>query len=262
MASTSAVQGSINQAWPTSLTSAKTTSSDGNINGTSPSSSAWPLACRLLSLVWDGETGGVVFSMPMLYVGSYTTGLLHHLRAFPENELAITASGAPRVSAPSRAPPWLHHLSRRRCPWAPCHPLVVSLWPRRALGQCPGRVPTLFRRAPTRPAARAPLHTLVLACTHSPLHHLLGFSSAKYSPMPLPSSSALLSGGTHLQPSRRSLWPRRFLLLRPSRYVTRALCTPCGSRTAACPCPRVHTQPASPHPSALTPSCSVYSAQR
>ena len=145
----------------------------------------------------------------------------------------------------------------------------------------------LFRRAPTSPVAHAPPHAPVLACTCSPLHHLLGFSSAKYclflwlyaavvlSPSSQPShrhhgpyATSILIGTTLGWDPPPALMPQSLAPALPAStsftglYVTCALCTPCGSRTAACPCPRVHTQLASPPPLALTPSCSVYSARR
>ena len=165
---------------------------------------------------------------------------VHHARPAATLHLVCGPSGAPRVSAPSR--PHRGYVTRRDAavhgprapPWSSAyglaaplaHALATSPPSSDVLRAWPASCVVLFRRAPTRPAARAPPHAPVLVCTRSPLHHLLGFSSAKYSPTPLPSSPALLSGGTRLQPSRRSLWPRRCPLLRPSRYVTCALTHP------------------------------------
>ena len=51
-------------------------------------------------------------------------------------------------------------------------------------------------------------------------HLLLNLRAVTMAPTPLPSSSALLSGGTRLQPSHRSLWPRHCPLLCPLRGST------------------------------------------
>ena len=211
---------------------------------------------------------------------------------------------------------WLRHYSRLTVPLAPLasrphlglhrghvtHCDAAVRWLRRALGPRPGCVPTLFRRAPrvahvlrltlpTRPDTPSGPFTSARPgpCVYmQPLHHLLGFPSAKYclfvtlccrctvaflfklraitmAPTPLPSSSALRLGGTRLQPSRRSLWPRRCPFLRPSRGST--VPVPFAHPVAPAPphAPVLACTRSPPHrlpPSALTPSRSVYAARR
>ena len=106
--------------------------------------------------------------------------LLHRLRHYSR----LTVPLAPLASRP-RLGPHRGHVTRRD---------AAIRWLRRALGPRPGRVPMLFRRAlrlarvlrltlPTRP------DTPSGPCTSArpgprvytqPLHHLLGFPSAKY----------------------------------------------------------------------------------
>ena len=184
------------------------------------------------------------------------------------------------------ATPWLSSYGLAT-PW----PLSYGLAGGRTLGPCPGRIPTLFRCAsrlarilhlalPTCPdtpwsshahAARFTtswvflvLHIVCFCGFMLPLYCC--FSSQPSRHHHSPRTASILISTTLGQDPPPALMPQSLAPALPAStffaglYVTCTLCTPCGSCTAACPCPRVHTQPASPPPSALTPSRSVYLA--